>query len=260
MDIVPQERKAHGTNPTKHHQFTRPVLYRITSITRFSDPAPSQEPFAAAILEAGLVKRLVPIALGGTADAFVEAALLVEQFYGRQIPLAEVILDPISCRLLVATNKPGSYQVLKHIDSSGFSSTGGPHIKFTDFRVPGENLLATLGAAGTIVSRAFTSLAAFLSAMAIGIISAAFEAALAQSVSDLPMDVKMRKDAVGAMTWSAASTLDSGKGGELAFETKIYCSALAVKAVVDEPPAVGVSSYGGEFPSQSFWTARSAYL
>lgn len=159
-------------------------------------------------------------------------------------------------RELIAENKPGAYQVLKHIESSGFSSTGGPHIRFTDFRVPSENLLAAPGTAGAVIIRAFTSSAALVGAMATGIMSAAFEAALSfaksdarggaqplltrQSVSDLLMDVKMRTDAARAMTWAAASALDNGRGGELAYETKIYCSELAVKAVVDAMSAVGV--------------------
>ncbi|KAK0100347.1 hypothetical protein ONS96_007627 [Cadophora gregata f. sp. sojae] len=167
-------------------------------------------------------------------------------------------------REVVAQNKPEAYQVLKHIESSGFSATGGPHIRFTDFRVPGKNLLAAPGTAGAVITRAFTSSAALVGAMATGIMAAAFEAALAfaksdfrggaqallarQSVSDLLMDVKMRTDAARAMTWVAASALDNGRGGELALETKIYCSELAVKAVTDAMLAVGVSSYNKDSP------------
>ncbi|KAL5326573.1 hypothetical protein ACEPPN_004260 [Leptodophora sp. 'Broadleaf-Isolate-01'] len=167
-------------------------------------------------------------------------------------------------RDIVAKNKPEAYQVLKHIESSGFSATGGPHIRFTDFRVPGANLLAAPGTAGAVITRAFTSSAALVGAMATGIMAAAFEAALAfaksdsrggaqallarQSVSDLLMDVKMRTDAARAMTWAAASALDNGRGGELALETKIYCSELAVKAVTDAMLAVGVSSYNKDSP------------
>lgn len=92
--------------------------------------------------------------------------------------------------------------------------------------------------------------------MATGIMSAAFEATLAfakfdsrggaqsllsrQSVSDILMDVKMSTDAARAMTWAAASAIDNGRGGELALETKIYCSQICVKAVVDAMTAVGV--------------------
>ncbi|KAG4432341.1 hypothetical protein IFR05_012191 [Cadophora sp. M221] len=167
-------------------------------------------------------------------------------------------------RNIVAKNKPEAYQVLKHIESSGFSATGGPHIRFTDFRVPGANLLAAPGTAGAVITRAFTSSAALVGAMATGIMAAAFEAALEfaksdsrggaqallarQSVSDLLMNVKMRTDAARAMTWAAASALDNGRGGELALETKIYCSELAVKAVTDAMLAVGVSSYNKDSP------------
>ncbi|KAH7360890.1 acyl-CoA dehydrogenase domain-containing protein [Rhexocercosporidium sp. MPI-PUGE-AT-0058] len=167
-------------------------------------------------------------------------------------------------RDIVAKNKPEAYQVLNHIESSGFSATAGPHIRFTDFRVPGANLLAAPGTAGAVITRAFGSSAALVGAMATGIMAAAFEAALTfaksdsrggaqallarQSVSDILMNVKMRTDAARAMTWVAASAWDNGRGGELALETKIYCSELAVQVVTDAMLAVGVSSYNKDSP------------
>lgn len=41
------------------------------------------------------------------------------------------------------------------------------------------------------------------------------------------------------MTWKACNALNNRKGGELAFETKIFCSELAVKVVVDAMSVVG---------------------
>lgn len=92
--------------------------------------------------------------------------------------------------------------------------------------------------------------------MSVGIMSAAFEAALEfakndtrggsepiinrQSVSDLLLDVKMRIDAARFLTWKAADAFDKGLGGELALEAKIYCSDLAVKSVTDCMSAVGM--------------------
>lgn len=91
--------------------------------------------------------------------------------------------------------------------------------------------------------------------MAVGIMAAAFEAALEfaksdsrggsqpilsrQSVSDRLMDIKMSTDAARFITWKACHALDNGLGGELALEAKIYCSDLAVKAVSDAMSAVG---------------------
>jgi len=92
--------------------------------------------------------------------------------------------------------------------------------------------------------------------MSVGIMAAAFEAALEfaktdtrggenpilsrQSVSDLLMDVKMRIDAARFLTWKASSALDNGLGGELPLEAKIFCSDLAVKAIADCMSAVGM--------------------
>ncbi|CZT08712.1 uncharacterized protein RAG0_13725 [Rhynchosporium agropyri] len=108
-------------------------------------------------------------------------------------------------RDVVAENKPGTYQVLEHLETSGFSATGGPQIRFKDFRVPGANLLE---AART---------AALVGAIATGIMAVAFEAALTfaksdarggsqallarQSVSDLWMNVETQTDAARAMSW-----------------------------------------------------------
>lgn len=153
-------------------------------------------------------------------------------------------------------NLGGSFEVIKHLDTAGLSSTAGPHIRFQEFYVPEENLLVEPGNAGVIIERSFTSSAALVGAMATGIMSATFEAALAfaksdtrggaqsllsrQSVSNILIDIKMRTDAARMMTWKACNALDNGKGGELAFETKIFCSELAVQAVVDAMSAVGV--------------------
>jgi alkylation response protein AidB-like acyl-CoA dehydrogenase len=164
----------------------------------------------------------------------------------------------------IASNKPDAYQVLKHIESTGYSATAGPHVKFTEFRVPGHRLLAPPGQAGAVITRAFASGGAMVGAMSTGIMAATFEAALefaktdsrggAQSllarpsVSDILMDIKMRTDAARFLTWKAASALDNGKGQELALEAKLFCSDLAVKVVVDAMTVVGVSSYNKESP------------
>jgi alkylation response protein AidB-like acyl-CoA dehydrogenase len=153
-------------------------------------------------------------------------------------------------------NEKGSFQVVKHLETPGLSSTAGPHVCFSEFRVPGSNLIAEPGKAGAIIVRSFTSSAALVGAMSIGIMSATFEAALnfakndnrggaqsllgRQSVADILIDIKMRTDAARMLTWKACHALDTGRGGELAFEAKIFCSELAVKCVVDAMAAVGM--------------------
>jgi alkylation response protein AidB-like acyl-CoA dehydrogenase len=158
---------------------------------------------------------------------------------------------------VIAASKPDAYQVIKQISLPGHTSTNGAHIKFSSFRVPEHNVLAGPGkAAAAIIAQSFTSSAALVGAMSVGIMAAAFEAALEfakrdsrggkeellnrQSVADLLMDVKMRADAARFLTWKAADAIDKGLGGELALEAKIWCSDMAVKAVVDAMSAVGM--------------------
>jgi len=180
---------------------------------------------------------------------------------------ADAIMILLVTRDVVESNEKSAYQVLKHIEIPGHSSTAGPHTRFTEFRVPGHNLLAAPGKGAQIVAHSFTSSAALVGAMSVGVMSAAFEAALEfaksdarggaqsllsrQSVSDLLMDIKMRTDAARFLTWKACNAHDNGKGPELCLEAKIYCSDLAVKSVVDAMSAVGMSSYSKDtvFPS-----------
>jgi nitroalkane oxidase len=169
---------------------------------------------------------------------------------------ADSIMILLVTREIVARNEASAYQVLKHIEIPGHTSTAGPHTRFTEFRVPGRNLLAAPGEGAAIVAQSFTSSACLVGAMSVGVMSAAFEASLRfaksdsrggaqallsrQSVSDLLMDIKMRTDAARFLTWKAANAYDNGHGLELCLEAKIYCSDLAVKSVVDAMSAVGM--------------------
>lgn len=170
-------------------------------------------------------------------------------------PAASVMIVAIT-RDDIAANKEDAYQVVKHIETPGFSSTAGPHIRFNSFHVPAFNVLAPPGEGVAIISRSMASSAALVGAMAVGIMSATFEAALKftkndsrggamellerQSVSDRLMDAKMRTDAARFLTWKACHALERGLGPELAFEAKIYCSDIAAKCVLDVMNAVGV--------------------
>lgn len=168
---------------------------------------------------------------------------------------ADAIMILLVTRDVVEKNTQSAYEVLDHIELPGHASTAGPHIRFTEFRVPRHNLLAAPGKGAPIVLQCFTATAALVGAMATGIMASAFEAALKfaksdsrggaqpiinhQSVSDLLIDIKMKTDASRFLTWKAAHALDNGLGGELALEAKIYCSDNAVKAVVDAMSAIG---------------------
>lgn len=169
---------------------------------------------------------------------------------------ADAVLILLVTRDVVESNDPNAYQVLTHLELPGHSSTAGPHVRFTEFHVPSHNLLSAPGHSVPIIEHSFTATAALVGAMSVGIMSAAFEAALGfaktdsrggsqsllsrQSVTDLLIDVKMRTDAARFLTWKACSALDNKQGGELALEAKIFCSDMAVKAVVDAMSAVGM--------------------
>ncbi|KAK7535473.1 acyl-CoA dehydrogenase/oxidase [Phyllosticta citricarpa] len=170
---------------------------------------------------------------------------------------------------VVAANEPDAYQVLNEPELAGFHSTSGPHSKFTAFRVPQANLLCPPGTGAAVVEQTFGTSAALVGAMGVGIMRAAFEAAMKfakddsrggtvpilerQSVADLLIDVKMRIETSRLLTWKALHALEKGPGDwkarlELALQAKIYSSEAAVQSVVDAMKAVGITSYAKDQP------------
>jgi alkylation response protein AidB-like acyl-CoA dehydrogenase len=65
-------------------------------------------------------------------------------------------------REIIAKNAPSAYEVLSYVETAGHSSTTGPHIRFTEFRVPGHNLLAEPGKGAAVVLQCFTATAALV--------------------------------------------------------------------------------------------------
>ena len=132
--------------------------------------------------------------------------------------------------------------------------------------MPAANVLVPAGngtgqGAAAVVSGAFDRTAVLVGAMSVGIMRAAFDAALAfarrdarggaapllsrQAVADLLGGVKMQAEACRALTWKAAHALDNGPGEyaarrELALAAKVYCSEAATKAVMDVVRMVGM--------------------
>lgn len=148
----------------------------------------------------------------------------------------------------------------------GFPATSGPHTRFTEFRIPDENVLADGTAATVLVNQAFTATAGLVGAFSVSIMRAAFEAALTfakedsrggsgpiiqhQSVTNLLVDIKMRTDSARLLTWKALHALENGPGNfanrqELCLQAKIFCSDSCVKAVTDAMSAVGMSVFPG---------------
>ena len=73
---------------------------------------------------------------------------------------AENIMIILVTREVIAENDPKAYEVLNHFETAGFSSTAGPHTRFTQFHVPDHNVLAAPGGKGAeIVKQCFTATA-----------------------------------------------------------------------------------------------------
>ena len=167
----------------------------------------------------------------------------------------------------VKRNSPGAFEVLRHVSTAGHTACSGPHIKYTNLKVPAKNVLCPPGTGAPIVLGAFDCTAVLVGAMSVGIMRAAFDAALAfakgdnrrgaadlltrQAVADLLSGIKMQTEACRALTWKAADCLENGAGDynascELALAAKIYCSDACTKAVTDAVNVVGM--YGSLFP------------
>ncbi|KAI1086966.1 acyl-CoA dehydrogenase NM domain-like protein [Rostrohypoxylon terebratum] len=167
-------------------------------------------------------------------------------------------------------NGEKSFEVVREVSLLGHTASGpGHHIKYTNVRVPAKNVLCQPGEAVKVVSGAFDLTAVLVGAMSVGIMRAAFDAALAfaksddrrgkvpllerQAVADLLSSIKMQTEACRALTWKAAHAMENGPGDynarrELALAAKVYCSDAAVRAVTDAINAVGVTAYDTEQP------------
>ncbi|MCJ1398432.1 hypothetical protein MMC11_001630 [Xylographa trunciseda] len=161
----------------------------------------------------------------------------------------------------IKRNAPGAFKLLRQVSTAGHTACSGPHIKYTNLRVPAKNVLCPPGTGASVVSGAFDCTAVLVGAMSVGIMRAAFDAALAfakgdnrrgaselltrQAVADLLSGIKMQTEACRALTWKAANCLENGPGDynarrELALAAKIYCSDTCTKAVTEAINVVGM--------------------
>ncbi|KAA8572003.1 hypothetical protein EYC84_001938 [Monilinia fructicola] len=182
---------------------------------------------------------------------------------------ADAIMVLLVSRADIERNQKGAFKTLKHIPSVGHPACSGPHIKYTNLRVPTKNVLAPPGEGLSVVLGSFDCSAVLVGAMSVSVMRAAFDAALAfakkdnrrgaedllsrQAFADLLSGIKMKAEASRALTWRAAYALEHGPGDydarrELALAAKIYCSEESVKAVTDAINAVGVTAYSSEQP------------
>ncbi|TGO46592.1 hypothetical protein BCON_0316g00030 [Botryotinia convoluta] len=182
---------------------------------------------------------------------------------------ADAIMILLVSRADIERNEKGAFKTLKHVATAGHPACSGPHIKYTNLRVPTKNVLCPPGQGVPVVSGAFDCSAVLVGAMSVSVMRAAFEAALAfakadnrrgtedllsrQAFADILSGIKMKAEASRALTWKAAHTLENGPGDynarrELALAAKIYCSEKSVKAVTEAINAVGITAYSTEQP------------
>ncbi|GKU07296.1 acyl- dehydrogenase protein [Fusarium langsethiae] len=166
-------------------------------------------------------------------------------------------------------NGPEAFQVLRQVETMGHTSVSGPHIKYTNVRVPAKNVLCAPGEGAPVVLGSFDASAVLVGAMGVGLMRAAFDAALKfakthdcrgsvpllerQAVADILSGIKMETEACRALTWKAAHAMENGPGDynarrELALSAKIYCSDASVKALTAAINAVGVTAYDKKQP------------
>ncbi|KAI4222248.1 MAG: hypothetical protein LQ349_007675 [Xanthoria aureola] len=172
----------------------------------------------------------------------------------------------------IQANDPDAFRVVRHISTAGHTSCSGPHVRYTNLSVPAENVLCPPGTGAAIVSASFDCSAVLVGAMSVGIMRAAFDAALAfakgdnrrgavdllsrQAFADLLSGIKMQTEACRALTWKAANCLEKGPGDydarrELALSAKIFCSDACTKVVMEAINAVGISAYDTDKPFAS---------
>ncbi|KAL4790118.1 acyl-CoA dehydrogenase/oxidase [Aspergillus venezuelensis] len=180
----------------------------------------------------------------------------------------DLIMVLLITRSDIERSGPGSFHVLKDVETAGHKAVSGPHIRYTNIRVPAKNVLCPPGKGAEVITQTFETSAMLVGAMGVGIQRAVFNAALSfskdtrggtkpigqhQAVGDLLVNIKMRTETSRYLTWKAAHCLSSGPGGhaqrrEHALLAKVHCAEAAVQSCLDAINAVGVSAYNTELP------------
>ncbi|KAM0461770.1 hypothetical protein ACHAO4_000955 [Trichoderma viride] len=167
-------------------------------------------------------------------------------------PASNIIVLLVT-RDTVAQNEPGAYQKIEEPNLMGHIAASGPLTRYTNFKVPVTEVLAP-GNGASVIERAFSMSAALAGAMSVGIMRAAFEAALKFAREDSRRGT-LKIDTSRILVWKALDGVEKGTGDdrsryEACLQAKIYCSDQAVAAVWDTMQLVGITSYrtDTEFP------------
>ncbi|UJR19440.1 hypothetical protein I4U23_022570 [Adineta vaga] len=169
----------------------------------------------------------------------------------------------IVTRFDIDANPADAFTIVDDFEMIGHRATSGPHIKFTNLRIPAKNMLCEPGSGAHAVETVFTASTCMVAAFSIGIMRTAFEKALIfaksetrngsqtiihyQSVSDILISMKTKLETSRGLALRAVELLESQTSGELGYLAKIYCSESAVEVVADAMKVVGVDSYRADF-------------
>ncbi|KAK5732959.1 hypothetical protein LTR17_010092 [Elasticomyces elasticus] len=205
---------------------------------------------------------------GGWDDRGADLQTLCCRIPSPGLSIREQVAIILVTRADIASNPPEAFQVLSHPQTVGHTAVNGPHIRYTNLRVPKSNLLAPPGKGADVIDLTFTASAMLVGAMGVGIMRQVFDNMLAwakeekrgsheimmkkQSVADLLIKIKTRCEATRALVWKAACAFDAAPGSpaaaELCYESKIFGSESAVDSVMDGINLVGVSAYSRTYP------------
>lgn len=175
--------------------------------------------------------------------------------------LASAVVVLLVTRETIAQNNALAYQVLAEPELVGHPAVSGPHTRFTNFKVPGDNLLAAPEAGAALIESSFGMSAALVGAMGVGIMQTLFEKVLhfsktdtrggsvpivqRQSVADLLIDIKMKLEASRLLTYRALDyvqneSIDAKIALEACLQAKIYGSDNAVDCATTAMKIVGM--------------------
>ena len=157
----------------------------------------------------------------------------------------------------IKNNADGAYSIIEDMETVGHRAVSGPHIKFTNLRVPVRNRLAQDGI--KVVETVFTVSAGLVGSFCTGVMRASFERALTfartetrggdtfiinhQSVSDILTSMKAILEASRYLTWKALHFFETTGNGELCYLAKIFAADHCVQVVHDGMRVIGVDSY-----------------
>jgi alkylation response protein AidB-like acyl-CoA dehydrogenase len=141
-----------------------------------------------------------------------------------------------------------------------------PEFRLDHVRAPARNVIGPVGCGKALVEACFTGTAPIVGVFAVGLMRAAFDAALAfarterrrgavpiiehQAVGYALADAKTAIEAVRALSWRAAHAIDARTSGalELALHAKVFCSETAVRVITQLMQVVGIDSYDRDMP------------